>query len=167
MSALRKLGASCLSSAAKLAQQSSRASSRLRDTCRLSPAVPHVQGGHQCLQRSGIGTAVLEGQSSKAEEPAAASSSGKDMLAVFTCTKCDTRSVKPFSKRAYDHGVVIVKCPGCQSHHLLSDQLGWYGAKQNIEDILNERGENIIRRVHDDGTLELTLEELQGRAREP
>lgn len=54
----------------------------------------------------------------------------------------DTRSVKPFSKRAYDHGVVIVKCPVCQSHHLLSDQLGWYGAKQNIEDILSEKGES-------------------------
>ena len=55
--------------------------------------------------------------------------------------QADTRSVKPFSKRAYEHGVVIVKCPGCQSHHLLSDRLGWYGEKQDIEDILRERGE--------------------------
>ncbi|CAL8466780.1 g6316 [Coccomyxa elongata] len=167
MAALRKLGATCLSSAAILAQQSSRASFRLRDACQISPAVLHVQGGHPCLQRYGTGTAELEGQNSEAEESAAFSSSGKDMLAVFTCTKCDTRSVKPFSKRAYDHGVVIVKCPGCQSHHLLSDQLGWYGEKQNIEDILSEKGGNIIRRVHDDGTLELTLEELQGHTKEP
>lgn len=49
--------------------------------------------GHQCLQRYGTGTAELEGQSSEAEEPAASSSSGKDMLAVFTCTKCGALSM--------------------------------------------------------------------------
>lgn len=31
---------------------------------------------------------------------------GKDMAIVFTCAKCDTRSVKAFSKHSYDKGLV-------------------------------------------------------------
>ena len=53
----------------------------------------------------------------------------------------DTRSAKPYSKRAYDHGVVIVTCPGCNGRHLLADRLGWFGERSSIEDILAERGD--------------------------
>ena len=65
---------------------------------------------------------------------------------VFTCTKCDTRSAKRISKRAYHHGVVLVECPGCKNRHLVADNLKWFDETvSNVETILKEKGESIFK----------------------
>ena len=70
------------------------------------------------------------------------------------------RTARGFSKSAYDNGVVVVKCGDCQAQHLLSDKLGWFGEKGNVEDFLRDKGQTI--RKHTDGTINITEEDLRG-----
>ena len=71
------------------------------------------------------------------------------LLFGYTCKVCDTRQYRTMSKDAYEKGVVIVKCGGCKSLHLIADHLGWFDSTRKIgtiEDILREKGrENEVK----------------------
>ncbi|EAN33696.2 DNL zinc finger family protein [Theileria parva strain Muguga] len=79
-------------------------------------------------------------------------------IAVFTCNICNYRSAKSFSKQAYHHGIVYVKCESCNNLHLISDQLGWFGEKQNIEEILQRKGEDVSKMELGENVSESDLE---------
>lgn len=66
------------------------------------------------------------------------------LMLAFTCKKCDTRSSHVMSKQAYQHGTILVQCPGCKFRHLVSDHLKIFSDHRiKLEDIMKAQGENI------------------------
>lgn len=88
---------------------------------------------------------------------------GRKLAIVFTCTVCDTRSAKQFSERAYNHGVVIVRCPGCQRQHLIADRLGYFDDGTFDLDMIAAQTGHTLKKITDDGTVALNLEDLVGK----
>ena len=63
------------------------------------------------------------------------------LLMMFTCNVCETKAARTFSKDAYNKGVVLIRCEGCDNLHLIADNLGWFRDENvNIEDIMKEKG---------------------------
>eukprot|EP00117_Sycon_ciliatum_P007534 scpid95233/ scgid10597/ DNL-type zinc finger protein len=68
------------------------------------------------------------------------------LMMIFTCDVCKTRTAKMMSKQAYQHGVVIAQCPSCKNRHLIADNLGWFGeGAHTIEDVLKKKGQEVKR----------------------
>ncbi|KAL7109368.1 hypothetical protein ACP275_06G171200 [Erythranthe tilingii] len=84
-----------------------------------------------------------------------------DLVMMFTCTVCDTRSMKTACRESYDKGVVVARCDGCNNLHLIADRLGWFGEPGSVEEFLAARGEKVKTGSVD--TLNLTLEDLAGK----
>jgi len=92
---------------------------------------------------------------------------------MFTCGKCDTRAARGFSRQAYENGVVIVSCPGCQAKHVVADRMGWFGEPGSVEDFIAEKERGSVKEGHNfvagavklsadgDGTLEINRDELE------
>ncbi|GBG59419.1 hypothetical protein CBR_g38445 [Chara braunii] len=83
-----------------------------------------------------------------------------DMALIFTCNVCETRSAKTMSRKTYDTGVVVVRCPGCQNLHLIADRMGWFGKPGSIEDFLADKGISV--RKGSEETYEFSLEDIRG-----
>lgn len=67
-------------------------------------------------------------------------------MILFTCTNCETKNTKKFNKNAYHHGVVLIRCDGCDKLHLIADNLGWFrDQKVNIEDLARETGRSFLK----------------------
>ena len=84
-------------------------------------------------------------------------SSGDKLVMFYTCKKCDTRSVKKISKQGYEKGVVVVRCPSCDSMHLIADRLGIFeDGNWDIQKYLQSQGENVKVVNSEKDVLELT-----------
>jgi mitochondrial protein import protein ZIM17 len=68
--------------------------------------------------------------------------------------------MKTASREAYDKGVVVARCAGCDNLHLIADRLGWFGQTGSVEDFLAAQGQEVKKGSAD--TLNLTLEDLAG-----
>mmetsp|Transcript_4541 Transcript_4541/g.5790 ORF Transcript_4541/g.5790 Transcript_4541/m.5790 type:complete len:266 (-) Transcript_4541:192-989(-) len=92
-------------------------------------------------------------------------SGGKKLAIVYTCKVCNTRSAKKFSERAYRHGIVLVRCPGCENLHLVADRLGVFEDEDDggwdLERYMKRMGEKVTA-VTNDNVLELTLKDVLG-----
>ena len=100
------------------------------------------------------------------EIPGTSQGTGRKLAIVYTCTVCETRSAKKFTENAYLHGVVMVKCPGCQNWHLIADRLGWFddtdSQKFDLTTLERMTGQK-VQRVGEDNVWQVSLEDLVGK----
>ena len=88
-----------------------------------------------------------------------------NLVMVYTCNVCQTRSAKTMSRQTYEKGVVIVRCFTCKNLHLIADRLGWFGEPGSVEDFLKEKGVEI--RKGSEESYEFSAEDLAGWSPRP
>ena len=75
---------------------------------------------------------------------------------------CETRSGKKISRQAYDNGVVIARCPGCDNLHLIADRLDYFGDDWDIEKVMEKHGDSInVIDSDDEKVLQLTFDAVK------
>ncbi|KAL5334243.1 mitochondrial import protein Zim17 [Aspergillus crustosus] len=63
---------------------------------------------------------------------------------TFTCKPCGERSEHYMSKHSYHRGTVLIRCPGCENRHVISDNLGiFFDESTSIEQLLEQNKEKI------------------------
>ncbi|MES1913376.1 MAG: hypothetical protein MHM6MM_005565 [Cercozoa sp. M6MM] len=68
----------------------------------------------------------------------------EDLLSMlYTCKRCKTRNAIAFSRFTLEHGVVVARCDGCHTMHLLSDRKGLLGVGKSLEELLEKHGETV------------------------
>jgi hypothetical protein len=97
------------------------------------------QGGQQQetvmpLLLPAMGSSSLGGESRPLEESNQGVFVGNSKFELqYTCNICETRNCHRVSRIAYRQGVVIARCKGCDSQHLIADNLGWTNYKGGFE----------------------------------
>ena len=80
-------------------------------------------------QNSGVQERTWAQAKAQAQPEAEPAHEDGELMFVYTCGQCGTRSAKRVSKRSYFHGVVLVRCDGCKALHLVADRKGWFDDK--------------------------------------
>lgn len=94
--------------------------------------------------------------------PGTSKGGSRKLAILFTCKVCDTRSAKRFTERAYNHGVVLVRCPKCENLHLIADNLGYFTDDKdgwNVEKLKHISEQENILVSGDDEVLELAFDD--------
>lgn len=121
-----------------------------------------------------LGIAVKEGEEGKKVStnmetnvsidsiPGTSKGGSRKLAIIFTCKVCDTRSAKKFTQRAYNHGVVLVRCPKCDNLHLIADNLGYFSDDKdgwNIEKLKHMSEQENVLVSGNDEVLELAFDD--------
>lgn len=88
-------------------------------------------------------------------------------MIMFTCNVCQKRSARTFSKDAYEVGVVLIRCEGCDNLHLIADNLGWFRDENvNIEQLMKEQGKKVYRFVSNEALEFITSDKMPEQSEE-